>query len=164
MVTSLEAPPEALRAIPPGGRHPQPGQTGSAVAPALGRAPRFPPVHRRPTLLTLASLGAWSIAPNTAWASTKGLPIPLAAAWERESSFHIGLLSTQPGAGQSLQIHASLEVPPRAHGLFVLPDGSVLATARRPGDRPGRGGARQPPPPHKLCTDREPTLHTPSIT
>lgn len=134
MVTSLEAPPEALRAIPPGGRHPQPGQAGSAVAPALGRTPRFPQFHRRHTLLTLASLGAWSIAPNTARASTKGLPIHLAAAWEREGSFHIGLLSTQPGAGQPLQIHASLEVPTRAHGLFVLPDGSVLATARRPGD------------------------------
>src|SRR3989344_2517308 len=48
MVTSLEAPPEALRAIPPGGRHPQPGQAGSAVAPALGRPPPLPPLPPRP--------------------------------------------------------------------------------------------------------------------
>src|SRR3990167_1248481 len=93
-------------------------------------------LHRRQTLAglaALAGLGAWAFAPASAFARNNGT-MHLAAAWEREGSFHIGLLSTQPGAGQPLQIHASLEVPTRAHGLFVLPDGSVLATARRPGD------------------------------
>ena len=101
--------------------------------------------HRRTTLAglaALAGLGTWAFAPASALASNNGT-VQLAAAWEREGSFHIGLLSTPPGAGQPLQIHASLEVPTRAHGLFVLPDGSVLATARRPGDwlvrwRPGQ--------------------------
>ena len=93
-------------------------------------------LHRRQTLArlaTLAGLGAWTFAPAPAFASANS-SVFLAAAWERQDSFHIGLLSTQPGAGQPLQIQASLEVPTRAHGLFVLPDGSVLATARRPGD------------------------------
>ncbi len=92
--------------------------------------------HRRKTLAglaALAGLGAWSFAPTPAFAKNNGA-VQLAAAWERGGSFHIGLLSTQPGAGNPLQVHASLEVPTRAHGLFVLPDGSVLATARRPGD------------------------------
>lgn len=92
--------------------------------------------HRRKTLAglaALAGLSAWAFAPAAALASNNGT-VQLAAAWEREGSFYIGLLSTQPGAGQPLQIHASLEVPTRAHGLFVLPDGSVVATARRPGD------------------------------
>ena len=81
----------------------------------------------------LAGLGACVIAPGAAYAKA-GDRVQLAAAWERQGSFHIGLLSTQEGAGQALQVHAALEVPTRAHGLCVLTDGSVLATARRPGD------------------------------
>lgn len=84
-------------------------------------------------LATLAGLGAWALAPTSSFAKTNGT-VFLASAWERQGTFRIGLLSTQPGAGQPLQIHASLEVPTRAHGLCVLPDGSVLSTARRPGD------------------------------
>jgi uncharacterized protein len=92
--------------------------------------------QRRTTLAglaALAGLGAWALAPAPSFARNNGA-VHLAAAWEREGSFHIGLLSTQADARQPLQIHVSLEVPTRAHGLFVLPDGSVLATARRPGD------------------------------
>lgn len=104
-------------------------------------------LRRRHALATLAGLGACVITPGTAFAKI-GDRVRLAAAWERQGSFHIGLLSTQEGAGQALQIHAALEVPTRAHGLCVLPDGSVLATARRPGDwlvrwRPGAGGEPQ---------------------
>ncbi len=90
-------------------------------------------LHRR---ATLAGLAAWVFAPASALAQT-GDALHLAAAWEKRGSFHIGLLSLlggTTGAGQPLQILASLEVPTRAHGLLVLPDGSVLATARRPGD------------------------------
>lgn len=90
-------------------------------------------LHRRHALAALAGLGACVIAPGAAFATT-GDRVHLAAAWEHQGSFHIGVLSTQEGAGQALQVHASLEVPTRAHGLCVLPDGSVLATARRPGD------------------------------
>ena len=58
----------------------------------------------------------------------------LAAAWEQQGHFFVGLVSAAPGANGLLQVSASLEVPTRAHGLCALPDGSVLAVARRPGD------------------------------
>ena len=104
-------------------------------------------LHRRHALAALAGLGACAIAPGAAFASP-GDRVHLAAAWEHRGSFHIGVLSTHEGAGQALQVHAALEVPTRAHGLCVLPDGSVIATARRPGDwlvrwRPGTGGGPQ---------------------
>ncbi|MBV7543710.1 DUF1513 domain-containing protein [Acidovorax sp. sic0104] len=110
---------------------------------------------RRDALLALAGLGAWVLAPGAAQAKAQGRAIRLAAAWEHQGSFHIGVLSTQEGAGQALQVHASLEVPTRAHGLCMLPDGSVLATARRPGDwlvrwRPGAGSE-----PHWFWQDGE---------
>ncbi|WP_010463561.1 DUF1513 domain-containing protein [Acidovorax radicis] len=90
-------------------------------------------LHRRSALALIGGLGACVIAPGTACAKP-GDHVHLAAAWEHQGSFHIGVLSTQEGAGQAMQIHAALEVPTRAHGLCVLPDGSVVATARRPGD------------------------------
>lgn len=104
-------------------------------------------LHRRHALAALAGLGACVLAPGAAFASP-GERMHLAAAWEHQGSFHIGVLSTHGGAGQALQVHAALEVPTRAHGLCVLPDGSVIATARRPGDwlvrwRPGAGGKPQ---------------------
>ena len=104
-------------------------------------------LHRRHALAALAGLGACVLAPGAAFA-TAGDRVYLAAAWEHRGSFHIGVLSTHEGAGQALQVHAALEVPTRAHGLCVLPDGSVIATARRPGDwlvrwRPGTGGGPQ---------------------
>lgn len=103
---------------------------------------------RRQALALLAGLGAWAWAPYTAQAQSSASnssgtvhfgrdSIALAAAWEHQSRYHIGLLHARTGASptpQALQVQASLEVPTRAHGLFVLPDGSVLATARRPGD------------------------------
>ena len=90
-------------------------------------------LHRRHALAVLGGLGACAIISAPAFAQA-GDRVHLAAAWERQGRFHIGLLSTQGGAGQALQVHAALEVPTRAHGLAVLPDGSVLTTARRPGD------------------------------
>ena len=100
-------------------------------------------LHRRHALAVLGGLGACAIIPAPAAFAQAGDRVHLAAAWERQGRFHIGLLSTQGGAGQALQVHAALEVPTRAHGLCMLPDGSVLATARRPGDwlvrwRPGQ--------------------------
>ena len=87
---------------------------------------------RRHALAALAGLGAWAVLPRAAHARADS--VQLAAAWERQGSFYVGLLSVREGAGQPLSVRASLEVPTRAHGLAVLPDGSVLATARRPGD------------------------------
>ena len=90
-------------------------------------------LHRRHALAALAGLGACVIAPAPVFARADHA-VQLAAAWERQGHYYIGLLSAREGAGQPLQVHASLEVPTRAHGLAVLADGSVLATARRPGD------------------------------
>jgi len=102
-------------------------------------------IDRRQALAALASLSACVLAPGAAFARA-GAGIELAAAWEQAGSFHVGLLSVREGAGQPVQVRASLEVPTRAHSLAVLPDGSVLATARRPGDwllrwNPGKGAA-----------------------
>ena len=104
-------------------------------------------LHRRHALALIGGVGACAMAPGVAFAQAGGR-VHLAAAWEHQGSFHIGVLSTQEGAGQALQVHASLEVPTRAHGLCRLPDGSVVATARRPGDwlvrwRPGKDSEPQ---------------------
>lgn len=61
-------------------------------------------------------------------------PLQLAAAWEQQGHFYVGLLNAAAGKNGLLQISTRLEVPTRAHGLCALPDGSVLAVARRPGD------------------------------
>lgn len=96
--------------------------------------------RKRHTLAALTAVGAGVLAPATAWA--KAGAVQFAAAWEHQGNHFIGLLSVQPGSGQPLQMRAALPTPTRAHGLAVLPDGTVLATARRPGDwllrwRPG---------------------------
>lgn len=87
-------------------------------------------MHRRHAL---AGLGAWAVAPGT-FAKTTGASVQLAAAWEQRGSFHLGLLTVREGAGQPLTVRDALEVPTRAHGLAVLPGGTVVATSRRPGD------------------------------
>lgn len=87
----------------------------------------------------LALLGATLTAPLVrahapVAAQAAQAPLQLAAAWEQQGQFFIGLVSAASGVNAPLQVHASLEVPTRAHGLCALPDGSVLAVARRPGD------------------------------
>lgn len=108
------------------------------------------PIHRRAALAAMAAgLGVWALAPRTGWSKAAGDGVvQLAAAWEQQGSFHIGMLTTREGAGQALQVHTSLSVPTRAHGLCVLPGGDVVAAARRPGDwlvrwRPGQGSEPQ---------------------
>ncbi|MFY3385614.1 DUF1513 domain-containing protein [Paracidovorax sp. MALMAid1276] len=101
-----------------------------------------PQGSRRHALLTLAGLGAWALVPGTAHAKAGGQRVQLAAAWEHQGRFYIGLLTAKAGEGQPLAVRARIDVPTRAHGLAVLPDGTVLAASRRPGDwllrwRPG---------------------------
>lgn len=56
----------------------------------------------------------------------------LVAAWDDAAGrHHVGVLGI--GAAE-VRVLASLEVPTRAHGLLVEPDGRVLAAARRPGE------------------------------
>lgn len=87
----------------------------------------------------LALLGASLTAPLAARVGANpSAPVPaplsLVAAWERQGHFFVGVVSAVAGKNQPLQLSAPLEVPTRAHGLCALPDGSVLAVARRPGD------------------------------
>ena len=77
-----------------------------------------------------ASLGTTVLVENKPGASAR-----LAAAWEVQGRYFIGLLSAAtPMAHSALKVHAALEVPSRAHGVCPLADGSVVAVARRPGD------------------------------
>ncbi|BEU95505.1 DUF1513 domain-containing protein [Acidovorax sp. DW039] len=121
-----------------------------------------PALPRRQALALLAGaagLGACALLPGPVQAATarvatrvKGdtrapadAPVYLAAAWEVQGRYFIGLLvatasivsSTPSKHSQNspgLKVHAALEVPSRAHGVFPLADGSIVAVARRPGD------------------------------
>lgn len=81
-------------------------------------------LSRRQWLVAAAAMG---LAP--AWAASRATR--LIAAWQTPSEHHIGVLAVD-GARWSVQ--RSLAVPTRAHGLMLEARGSVLATARRPGD------------------------------
>ena len=78
--------------------------------------------------MALGMLGNMAWAPWPADAATRPaalVPVVwLAAAWEGTDGFAQGVLA-------ALQ---SISVPTRAHGLLPLPDGTILAVARRPGD------------------------------
>ena len=56
-------------------------------------------LHRRHALAVLGGLGACAIIPAPAALAQAGDRVHLAAAWERQGRFHIGLLSTQGGRG-----------------------------------------------------------------
>jgi hypothetical protein len=99
-------------------------------------------LQRRRWLAFLSSWSATTICPR-AWAdaetSSIRLPIRLAATWQGEQSYQVGVLAQRD---RSLQIDAALDVPTRAHGVWVERGGTLLAVARRPGDwllrwRPG---------------------------
>lgn len=57
--------------------------------------------------------------------------IALAATWEEDGSYFVGLLAPVGGSIVALCRH---RVPTRAHGLAVEPGGTILVAARRPGD------------------------------
>ncbi|SFE04331.1 DUF1513 domain-containing protein [Paracidovorax konjaci] len=86
-------------------------------------------------------LGAgWGLAVplSAAWAGGPASPagaLRLAAAWQQEDgSYRIGVLETSAGRDTPLRAVHALDIPTRAHGLCPLPDGSVVAASRRPGD------------------------------
>lgn len=97
------------------------------------------------------ALAAWPGA--AAWAGPARAATPataefrLAAAWDEPAGGHwVGLLGPSRD-GRGLQVLDRLELPSRAHGLAWEPAGSLLATARRPGDwmvrwSPGGGAAQ----------------------
>jgi hypothetical protein len=58
----------------------------------------------------------------------------LAASWRRPDHQHqVGWLRPDPSRGQ-WQVEAALDVPTRAHGVWIGPSGELYAAARRPGD------------------------------
>jgi uncharacterized protein len=64
-------------------------------------------------------------------APTPPVPVNLAAAWQTEVGYQVGILAP---VDSGLRIHTAIDVPTRAHALFQEPGGSLLAIARRPGD------------------------------
>lgn len=97
--------------------------------------------NRRSWLKGLGAVTAVVAVP--AWAgdapSAKGKPAPqaaqptrLAACWTNLQGAHqAGWLRASPAG---IQVQRAVELPTRGHGLAVLPDGSLLVAARRPGD------------------------------
>ncbi|HUG24112.1 DUF1513 domain-containing protein [Piscinibacter sp.] len=60
------------------------------------------------------------------------MPVPpLAAAWDTPHGSRLGVLADGTAGWQ---VAADIEVPTRAHGVIVEPEGSLLSVARRPGD------------------------------
>lgn len=88
---------------------------------------------RRMALSLLGGLGCAPWLSSAATHPARSLPPALlVAAWERPGGFEVGVLA--PQAHASLRMRQSIEVPTRAHGLLAMPDETVLAVARRPGD------------------------------
>ncbi len=82
-------------------------------------------------LATIFSAPALARAANLNPAATFPNKMRLAAAWQAEHDYQVGLLSL---SNAGLQIISSLRVPTRAHYLFLEPSGTLLTVARRPGD------------------------------
>ncbi len=102
-------------------------------------------MQRRRVLTQLLALGASVATPAWAQAAASRTGPRFVAAWADDAGRqHLGVISTH---GEALSVVRSIEIPGRAHGLMVEPDGGVLAAARRPGDwvlrwSPTRGAAQ----------------------
>jgi uncharacterized protein len=84
----------------------------------------------------LAGLAALLVAPVRARAASLDSldAVRLAATWQVEHGYQVGVLSHAASGEGALKVAAALDVPNRAHGLLREPGGSLLAVARRPGD------------------------------
>lgn len=96
-------------------------------------------MDRRHFLRRLGAAGLMAAGlPHLAWAEDGGLDAApsasdkLAAAWQRGVGYQVGVL--QAGGDATLSVVAAIDVPTRAHALLALPDGDLIAVARRPGD------------------------------
>ena len=90
--------------------------------------------RRRSLAAACAGIGAAMVAPVFAMEPPgPGRAAPsrrVAAAWDDAAGrHHVGLLHMDHAR---VHVSASIEVPTRAHGLALEPDGSILAVARRP--------------------------------
>ncbi|RZL60793.1 MAG: DUF1513 domain-containing protein [Variovorax sp.] len=86
----------------------------------------WPSLDRRRCLAVLAAAAVTPFAMARAAA-----PLRFVAAWQSEGGYRVGVLTD---GAQGLAVEAALEVPTRAHGLWVEQGGTLLAAARRPGD------------------------------
>lgn len=78
----------------------------------------------------LAGLAAMLGTPAWTNAIAADESIRLAASWQTDHGYQVGILEHAEG----LSIHAAIDVPTRAHALLREPGGTLLAVARRPGD------------------------------
>lgn len=102
--------------------------------------------------LVSVSAGAWP-APRGASSATRW-----AAAWQLDDGRHqVGWLALSPGARHhpsAFRVASAIDVPNRAHGLWVDAEGRLLAVARRPGDWLLRWAPGQAPAWHWMPPDR----------
>ena len=95
--------------------------------------PSFP--IRRRQLLQGGGLLLTSLLPGMGRAQSAQAVPRFAAAWDDAESRHfVGLLTAAREPTGRLEVLASIELPSRAHGLVWEPGGTLLASARRPGD------------------------------
>lgn len=99
-------------------------------------------LHRR-GFLAFGALAAWQAG---AGARPARGALRVAATWRRGVEHELGVLA-EGAAGARLRVEAALPLPSRGHGVALMPDGSLLAVARRPGEwllrwHPGRGDTR----------------------
>lgn len=98
---------------------------------------RHAAVNRRDALRWLGGLLTAPMAVSHAYAKAPASDdLRLAAAWQQaDGSYRIGVLAAgRSASGAPLRVIDSMEVPTRAHGVHALADGSIVVTARRPGD------------------------------
>lgn len=81
---------------------------------------------RRALLRAVAALGLLPLAARAAAG-----PQRVAAAWERAGTQQLGVLAFD---GTRARVDAAIDLPGRAHGLWLESDGTLLVVARRPGD------------------------------
>lgn len=79
----------------------------------------------------LTAIAALCCAPALARATGDTPVARLAAAWQAENGYQVGILAA---TGTSMTVETAIDVPTRAHALFQEPGGTLLAIARRPGD------------------------------
>ncbi|RZI65975.1 DUF1513 domain-containing protein [Variovorax guangxiensis] len=87
-----------------------------------------PAMDRRRWLAMLAAIGTAPLS-GLSWAGASASRF--VAAWEAEHGYRVGVLAR---TAQGLAVQSALDVPTRAHGLWVERGGTLLAAARRPGD------------------------------
>ncbi|MES2942702.1 MAG: DUF1513 domain-containing protein [Pseudomonadota bacterium] len=91
-------------------------------------------LQRRQWLLQTTSIAASLAA--TAWpasvlAAKNRSQVQLVSAWQTGEGYQVGVLQQN---AQALEVSAALDVPTRAHGVWLEAGGTLLAVARRPGD------------------------------